>query len=618
MFKIFCSVIFICILVIPYRLQTVTGNQSSLRFQQSMGRHRSSKNLENTEEDDESLVDKQLDLEQNGGGFERRRRDLEQDSIREELSRNVTAILEDLLKNYDKTERPSQNNRQPTPVRVNILIRSMGPISEAEMYYSMDCYFRQYWRDERLGFRGLKHNANQLQIDQLSLNVKMLEKIWKPDTYFHNGLDSYLHTITRPNKLLRISEHGDITYSMRLTIKAKCPMLLRNFPMDHQSCPLVLGSFAYTADEVEYKWKSGDPVGYEGELQLSQFDITKTLFRSLNYTRSESIGTYSVLQVVFLLQRHTGYFLIQVYVPCTLIVILSWVGFWLNREATSDRVTLGITAVLTLSAIALDSRTDLPKVHYATALDWFIICSFGYCMATLLEFAGVHYFTKVGSGEAMFADDDDEVVVEEELVDDEDWEDGEDWDQVPHHSQRWASNPGGTSSSSNCITTYNSLYGLNGSTSESTASLANQFGNYRKTVHSGNCQMSEYRKQNGSRGHENSVCREHSIIEDGGSRESIKSTVKAVQTQTEKSISLLRQFMFCLAANIEYRREREKSAGSRAAGTINSVSKIDNIARILFPMTFVLYNVIYWTHYFKATEQFNWGDHAVRGNIREP
>ena len=35
------------------------------------------------------------------------------------------------------------------------------------------------------------------------------------DTYFHNGIDSYLHAITRPNKLLRISENGDITYSMR-------------------------------------------------------------------------------------------------------------------------------------------------------------------------------------------------------------------------------------------------------------------------------------------------------------------------------------------------------------------------------------------------------------------
>ena len=103
----------------------------------------------------------------------------------------------------------------PTDVKVSILIRSMGPISDVDMHYSMDCYFRQYWRDTRLSFKGLKMTSNQLHINQLSLNVKMLEKIWKPDTYFHNGLDSYLHTITRPNKLFRISENGDITYSMR-------------------------------------------------------------------------------------------------------------------------------------------------------------------------------------------------------------------------------------------------------------------------------------------------------------------------------------------------------------------------------------------------------------------
>ena len=68
-------------------------------------------------------------------------------------------------------------------------------------------------------------------------------------------------------------------------------------------------------------------------------------------------------------------------------------------STTNNSLLSGITAVLTLSTIALDSRTGLPKVHYATALDWFIICSFLYCMASLLEFAGVHYFTKVGSGE---------------------------------------------------------------------------------------------------------------------------------------------------------------------------------------------------------------------------
>ena len=87
-------------------------------------------------------------------------------------------------------------------------------------------------------------------------------------------------------------------------------------------------------------------------------------------------------------------------------MVLSWVSFWIHREATSDRVGLGITTVLTLSTISLDSRTDLPKVRYATALDWFLLMSFFYCIATLLEFAGVHYFTKVGSGEIPALTDD--------------------------------------------------------------------------------------------------------------------------------------------------------------------------------------------------------------------
>lgn len=48
-----------------------------------------------------------------------------------------------------------------------------------------------------------------------------------------------------------------------------------------------------------------------------------------------------MLLVYFHLQRHMGNFLIQVYGPCILLVVLSWVSFWLNREATADRVSLG-------------------------------------------------------------------------------------------------------------------------------------------------------------------------------------------------------------------------------------------------------------------------------------
>ena len=73
--------------------------------------------------------------------------------------------------------------------------------------YQMDCYFRQSWVDKRLEFTG--------PVKTLSVSVKILEKLWKPDTHFFNGQRSYLHTVTTPNKLLRINQDGRILYSMR-------------------------------------------------------------------------------------------------------------------------------------------------------------------------------------------------------------------------------------------------------------------------------------------------------------------------------------------------------------------------------------------------------------------
>ena len=92
-----------------------------------------------------------------------------------------------------------------------------------------------------------------------------------------------------------------------------------------------------------------------------------------------------MLLVSFHLQRHMGNFLIQVYGPCVLLVVLSWVSFWLNREATADRVSLGITTVLTMTFLGLEARTDLPKVPYPTALDFFVFLSFGFIFATIIQ-----------------------------------------------------------------------------------------------------------------------------------------------------------------------------------------------------------------------------------------
>ena len=45
-------------------------------------------------------------------------------------------------------------------------------------FYSMDCYFRQYWRDNRLSFKGLKQTANNVIINQVVENNANTLESW--------------------------------------------------------------------------------------------------------------------------------------------------------------------------------------------------------------------------------------------------------------------------------------------------------------------------------------------------------------------------------------------------------------------------------------------------------
>lgn len=45
--------------------------------------------------------------------------------------------------------------------------------------------------------------------------------------------------------------------------------------------------------------------------------------------------------VTFHLRRQVGYYIMDYYVPSMLLVIISWVSFWLDANAISGRINLG-------------------------------------------------------------------------------------------------------------------------------------------------------------------------------------------------------------------------------------------------------------------------------------
>ncbi|XP_032384386.1 gamma-aminobutyric acid receptor subunit alpha-6-like [Etheostoma spectabile] len=182
-------------------------------------------------------------------------------------SDNITIILDRLLDGYDNRLRPGSGGGV-TEVKTDIFVTSFGPVSDVEMEYTMDMFFRQMWVDERLKFEG--------PTEILRLNNRMVDKIWTPDTFFRNSRKSISHNTTTPNKLFRIMQNGTVLYTMRLTIGAECPMRLMDFPMDAHSCPLRFGSYAYTSSEILFTWRKGPVASVEcpaESMSLLQYDL---------------------------------------------------------------------------------------------------------------------------------------------------------------------------------------------------------------------------------------------------------------------------------------------------------------------------------------------------------
>ena len=82
-----------------------------------------------------------------------------------------------------------------------------------------------------------------------------------------------------------------------------------------------------------------------------------------------STDKLSTLYGYFVLRRQQGYYILQIYLPCTLIVVMSWVSFWINKEASPARVALGIMTVLNMSTVGMGNRNDLPKVHCSLSIE---------------------------------------------------------------------------------------------------------------------------------------------------------------------------------------------------------------------------------------------------------
>ncbi|CAG0919156.1 unnamed protein product [Notodromas monacha] len=151
---------------------------------------------------------------------------------------------------------------------------------------------------------------------------------------------------------------------------------------------LVILGLSYTTNDLKFEWEKETPLVVDSGIELPQFDIIGNV--TGDCTQTYSTGNFTCLEVIFTFRRRLGYFLFHTYVPTCLIVIMSWISFWIKPEAVPARVTLGVTSLLTLSTQHANSQKSLPPVSYIKGIDFFMSSCTVFVFFSLMEYAVVN------------------------------------------------------------------------------------------------------------------------------------------------------------------------------------------------------------------------------------
>jgi len=295
---------------------------------------------------------------------------------------------------YNLHQRPPTVEGEPLLIQASINLRNILEVREKEQLVSLETTLRLYWKDTRL-----RPDANYLEsIDSfgeyVTLNPSKADIIWMPDVFIDQVKAIRMPTYyTRPASI-RVYNDSIIRYSSRFNFDVACNMEFHRFPVDEQYCQIKFESFGFTNKQIQMAWLNASNSNVNANISLAQFDYKITLMDS--YSTDYYDISYPGLIMKLHLTRQLTYHVVQTYIPSTVFVIVAWLSLFVPAESVPGRVGMGMTTLLTLTAMFSSVRQNVPRVSYVSLLDiWMLSCMI-FVFSCILEFIVVTVHLRSG------------------------------------------------------------------------------------------------------------------------------------------------------------------------------------------------------------------------------
>jgi hypothetical protein len=296
---------------------------------------------------------------------------------------SVLALVGALMSMSVSAETGRPNPEQgPTPVELSIFLLDLDGIDSASQSFQANVYFEATWKDPRL--------AEASRGGDLT---RRLDEIWHPRLQILNQQRIWS---SMPD-VAEIAPDGTVTQRARVWGNFSQPLDLREFPFDSQRIEIPVVAAGYTSDEVTLS--PGRQSGIGETFSIADWTIadwqmtTEVVIPGVE--GAQDAGVAMVLEA----ERFRGYYWLKVIAPLILIVAMSWAVNWIDPKDAGTKISITITAMLTLIAYRFAIGAALPQISYLTRMDFFILFSTILIYASLITVVTTAAFSNMGKPE---------------------------------------------------------------------------------------------------------------------------------------------------------------------------------------------------------------------------
>ncbi|CAI4231441.1 unnamed protein product [Auanema sp. JU1783] len=277
----------------------------------------------------------------------------------DESDETLKKLYRQVLAGYQREVRPALRHDFPINVTFVFSLTQIIDVDERNQILTTNAWVRQEWTDYKLVW-------DPRNFDNLTKIHIPHHKIWKPDIILYNNADSqYSKSIMSTDVV--IDYLGNVSWASASIFKSSCPLDVKHYPFDKQTCTLKYASWAYDGTKIDLQLHSeiGDQTNYMMSTEWNLLKI-RAEKNAVVYSCCPD-APYPFVDIHISIERRPMFYVFNLILPCVLISGIALLGFYMPSDS-GEKVTLGITSLLSTTVFLMLVAEGMPPTSEALPL----------------------------------------------------------------------------------------------------------------------------------------------------------------------------------------------------------------------------------------------------------